>query len=880
LQEEHSEPKVNWRRRPALSILLSERGEMVAGLLARAFGKCVRRMAVLCRDEGFVSAAESLSPFPLSRAREGRYERGARGVVGSYEDVAGALLGGRLKRVDVVFLHQPFTHMAGESSIGGFLDGLLARLLAKKPHLFVADRVCLDRFLVEKWLPTVTIEGEEKAVRLEVGEDWALASLLTILYHSYLNLASVMDLSKRSLWWHTLRADRKQLKDFLSKALGLGLIERKGGRYTCTKKGCRAVESFTPPSQAATGEFRGAAFTPQLPRKPIHLEDEGEVRGIIEDLLYEDGWFTLRDLRGRMEGLEGFDFSKKALYRAMKELSSRMGLRRSVYYKGVGRPEIAYFKKDEDLPPNFRDRCGKCAFYVRQRMRCRLWHPLHRRFGWRSEELEEELSKVEEDRLRLSWRINPRTTACREYVRRKRDYVKTKWEDRCDICRSPLKLEAGVVKCEKCGSTYQALRDGRVRVHPAYEPLFRRRYTSIAGETPEESVEAIEEAKRGDMIYMLKTALAGETREEKTSTPGKRPVVLYPGDEVKIRGDCLTRGRERVPLEGVSRVIDYGCLPPPVREELERRAIEVSAFLTERAKMASTTGGCVDPELRKRMEDPALASALARRMAESVALSLISSTERIGKMANVPQHLLEKALKEQRRIYEVMKGCPVGALRSYEGLVGMRYWQVFREACGKAGFLFSGRKRDRLVREFVRTARGRARGYNPINAMINYLHQRRLVACRIANAEEGLGWQSGEGLLHKLHRNDPIGLALDLCDPFKIVDRELLLKACLEKRLTWKDCEAQMGRQGVRFYYPGRGAIGVLEEIGIQTDSLPVDYGGERIPLMETYRRYARCFVEAVKRGDAALFSPFVLGGYHGKNDRNPSASPLSSGVG
>jgi CRISPR/Cas system-associated endonuclease Cas1 len=822
-------------------------------------------VAVLCRDESFVSVVESLSPFPLSRARRGRFERGARGVVGSYEEVAGTLLAGRLKRIDAIFLHQPFSYLTDEGSMGGFLDGLLARTLVKESHLFAADTVSPDRSLMGEWIPTATIEGEGEAVRLKMDEDWVFASLLTILYHSYLNLASVMELSERSLWWHALRADRKRLKGFLSRALGLGLVERVGGRYTCTEKGCRAVESFTPPSQAARGEFRGAAFTPWLPRKPIHLEDEGEVRAIIEDLLYEDGWFTLRDVRGRMEGLEGFDFSKKALYRGMRELSSRMGLRRSIYYKGVGRPEIAYYKKDEDLPPHFHDRCGRCAFYVRQRMRCRLWHPLHRRFGWRSEELEEGLSKVEEDRLRLSWRLNPRATACREYVRRKRDYVKTRAEGRCDICRSPLKLEAGVVRCEKCETTYHTLRSGRIRVHPAYESLFRRRYLSIAGETPEESVEAIEEAKRGDMIYMLKTALAGEARAKEAPPPSKRPVVLYPGDEVEVRGNHLTRGKERIPIEGVSRVIDYGCLPPPAREELERRGIEVSAFLGERARTASTTGGYMDLEFRKGMEDPALASALARRIAESVALSLISSTERIGGMAGVPEHVLEKALREQRRIFEVMRGCPVGALRSYEGLVGMRYWQVFREACTKAGFLFGGRKRDRLVREFVRTARGRARGYNPINAMINYLHQRRLTACRIVNAEEGLGWASGEGLLHRLHENDSIGLALDLSDPFKVADRELLLEACLERRVSWRDCEWQLGRQGARFYYPGREAIAILEEIGNQADSLPVQYGGERIPLMEAYRKHAKSFVEAVKKGDVALFSPFILGDSHTK---------------
>jgi len=30
--------------------------------------------------------------------------------------------------------------------------------------------------------------------------------------------------------------------------------------------------------------------------------------------------------------------------------------------------------------------------------------------------------------------------------------------------------------------------------------------------------------------------------------------------------------------------------------------------------------------------------------------------------------------------------------------------------------------------------------------------------------------------------------------------------------------------------------------------------------LKEAFRKHVKCFVEAVKKGDAALFSPFILG--------------------
>ena len=175
---------------------------------------------------------------------------------------------------------------------------------------------------------------------------------------------------------------------------------------------------------------------------------------------------------------------------------------------------------------------------------------------------------------------------------------------------------------------------------------------------------------------------------------------------------------------------------------------------------------------------------IIRKLVESNILSMIVATMRLGEFSPHWEKKWRKAVFTQLTHYLSMKHAQASRLITYEALAGIRYWKIFKLITEATGFKFQGRKRDRFVREFTDTPRGRARGYSPINSAINYLHQRRHYKCRIVNAETGLGWIGCEGLPHRAERKKPIGLLLDLSDPFKLADREILAKTCLEKKVA------------------------------------------------------------------------------------------------
>jgi CRISPR/Cas system-associated endonuclease Cas1 len=157
----------------------------------------------------------------------------------------------------------------------------------------------------------------------------------------------------------------------------------------------------------------------------------------------------------------------------------------------------------------------------------------------------------------------------------------------------------------------------------------------------------------------------------------------------------------------------------------------------------------------------------------------------------------------------------------------------------------------------VLAATGRARGYSAVDAAINYLHQRRLFKCRQVNMQLGLEYNPGEGFLHRRRWNsDGLGLLLDLIDPFKFADREKLLEAVAESRISWHEFYSSTDRQGVRFYYPKPDAVGTLEAVGEVADGMEVDYAGRKLPLMDSYRAMVLNLIDSLKDSDVP-FTPF-----------------------
>jgi CRISPR/Cas system-associated endonuclease Cas1 len=132
------------------------------------------------------------------------------------------------------------------------------------------------------------------------------------------------------------------------------------------------------------------------------------------------------------------------------------------------------------------------------------------------------------------------------------------------------------------------------------------------------------------------------------------------------------------------------------------------------------------------------------------------------------------------------------------------------------------------------------------------------VRCEAVNAEIGL--PQTEGILHVAERKRGLGLLLDLSEAFKLVDREKLLEASLRFEICAQDFISQVGRQGVRFYYPKIDAVAKLERIGQRADELACDYQGRECSSMDAYREYAKSFKTMLDSSTFDRFIPFLYG--------------------
>ena len=178
-------------------------------------------------------------------------------------------------------------------------------------------------------------------------------------------------------------------------------------------------------------------------------------------------------------------------------------------------------------------------------------------------------------------------------------------------------------------------------------------------------------------------------------------------------------------------------------------------------------------------------------------------------------------------------------LLPYEALVMKQYWDCYGLALKRAQQRFGPRKRSRFVAEFVTDPAGRARGYSPVDASINYLHQRRFRQAERINMEVGFEGTC-DGFLHRERYNSrKIGLILDMIDPFKFADREELLLVVLNQGLTWRDFRMETDRRGSNFYYPMSSAQAKLNQAGLDADNLVLKYHDLDMRLIEAYREFA-----------------------------------------
>lgn len=190
-----------------------------------------------------------------------------------------------------------------------------------------------------------------------------------------------------------------------------------------------------------------------------------------------------------------------------------------------------------------------------------------------------------------------------------------------------------------------------------------------------------------------------------------------------------------------------------------------------------------------------------------------------------------------------------------------QYWLCFGLALKMVQQWYGPRKRSRFVREFVEAPEGRARGYSPVDAAINYLHQWRFNHAERINRELGFPGTC-DGFLHRERYNSrKLGLLLDMIDPFKFADREELLLVVLDQGLTWRDFRIEADRRGSNFYYPTTKAIAKLEQVGAAADDIVVRYEDRDVRLSEAYKQFADGILQILEGRDTATagFKPFVF---------------------
>jgi len=101
-------------------------------------------------------------------------------------------------------------------------------------------------------------------------------------------------------------------------------------------------------------------------------------------------------------------------------------------------------------------------------------------------------------------------------------------------------------------------------------------------------------------------------------------------------------------------------------------------------------------------------------------------------------------------------------------------------------------------------------------------------------------------------------LILDLIDPFKFADREKLVEATLDVSVNWRDFYSSTDRHGARFYYPKPEAVGVLEAVGEEADTMIVSYDGTQVKLGDAYQKTVSALIQNLQNGTPMLFTPFT----------------------
>ena len=744
------------------------------------------------------------------------------------------------------------------AEVKGRIDAALLRVLASRSRRQVIMTSEASGDLHTQEVTDISKVASWIAKRLSLDplpDTWLDELLLELLYERHAYLAEIQRLVRNTVWWQSGSHDAGSVRKALRNLANMGLVLEERGRYfTSTRLGRLIVEGRLPISRSNLAELQRLADAERTGGTPVDYDLERQRLTYYEDLVLNlieaNGWTTVNGVaKEAFRANVTKTISRGIAHRLLERMASEHILTRSEYQRGGRGPMFVYYlhgsSREADI---FENKCGDCAFYTRVAQRCRLWWALSRFNAAQVYSRRDELSVVSRDKLaNANTRVGPHATACDYFAPKKRDFPLTEAREICLGCGKEVESPvAKLVKCANCGTAYKPLAS-KILVSYNYEQIFRDRYLQISG------------------VHPPSHALLIPSQEYYGKRDWRDLIVLYPQETVRFGADGMYVKREDGSntfqrYEKIYHVVDYGALGPIAASKLERLGTKV-----------------VQRSLGWRYGDPSLElyppigfveslrilrqdSRLRRRLSESLLLSVIVATRHIAdRGGQTLKVLVNRQLLEYKRM---MSDRELGVTRAlaYEARVSNLYWSAYKTMLRVSGLDFKSRVRDRYVRELVETARARSRGYSQANAGINYLHQRRLTQCRFANAQAGIGWIGCEGILHVANRKPPIGLLLDLSDPFKLADRQSFLIESLRFKISREDFVARLGRHRLWFFFPSVEGVEKLEDIGSNADKVQMTYDGREMELTAAYREYVNSFVETVTKCDPSILHPFVYG--------------------
>ncbi|HEV2225336.1 MAG TPA: hypothetical protein VGR56_00865, partial [Nitrososphaerales archaeon] len=442
--------------------------------------------------------------------------------------------------------------------------------------------------------------------------------------------------------------------------------------------------------------------------------------------------------------------------RVLDETVTEGKLKELTWYQEVGRPTLAYVLPGK--APFLERRCGQCAFYASAKRRCNLWWLVNKRrvyFDERWGQPNSTVSRFELHKMKFASTIGPHSSACLRFIDKKRDHFRAAVPEWCEICGTRVSSrQTKAATCSNCKTKY-VRRNGKVMVQTAYEHQYNRNYGEITGG----------EAKADLGIWKSKI---------KEDLHDKRAMFGFEDSDEAL-------AEESTELEPE---------PPKIWPAYSQA-------------------------LQDGVDELVKSTDIARRFSIAMARSALVATRRIVEFGRIYRGNADPLMAQQEKYFALLDSVSQAKLLPYEALVMKQYWLCYGLALRGVLQWVGPRKRSRFVADFVGDFQGRARGYSPIDAAINYLHQRRLRQAERINQEVGFSGRC-DGFLHKKRYNSrKIGLLLDMIDPFKFADREELLLVLLDRGLTWKDFRIETDRRGSNFYYPRDSAVSKLGQAGL-----------------------------------------------------------------